>query len=93
MSDLAAALQEIHEGQQTQDRCVAMIEEGEGFPVDEFSGVDLVVLCANGDAIIGRIGWGASGIHVDVRAFLEGEQVATDSFELAGTTSVMGVRT
>lgn len=93
MSDLSEALDAITaEQEQGLDRAVAFVQEGEGFSVDEFSGVDLVVLRENGDAVICRIGWGASGVHVDIRAFLAGDLVNAEVFELGGTTSVMAVR-
>lgn len=93
MSDLSDALHEIAE-EQTQglDRAVVMIQEADGYQVDEFSGIDLVVLRENGDAVLARIGWGSSGVHVDLRAFIAGEGVAAEIFELGGTTSVMAVR-
>ena len=93
MSDLSNALDEITSEQlDGLDRCVVLIRESDDVPVDEFAGVDLAVIRENGDAVIARIGWGSSGIHADLRAFIEGDQVGAEVFELGGTTSVMAVR-
>jgi hypothetical protein len=93
MSDLNDALNEITAQQeQNLDRFVVLIREDEDVPVDEMSGIDLVVLRENGDAVIARIGWGSSGVHVDLRAFIGGDAVSAEVFELFGTTSVMAVR-
>lgn len=93
MSDLSDAIERItEERQQNLDRMVVMIREDDDIPVDELAGVDVLILRESGDAIILRCGWGTSGVFVDVRAYIEGDQVETASMSLAGTTSVMADR-
>lgn len=93
MSELSDAIDEIREQRlQNLDRLVMVIREDEDLPVDELSGVDVAVVRESGDAVILRLGWGSSGVYVDVRAFMGGDQVESDVMSLAGTTSVMASR-
>lgn len=93
MSDLIEAVTRLYEEHdQNLELAVVHLAEIDEVPLEDLTSVVVVLERNNGDGVIARLGWGASGVHVDLHAYVEGDEINASVFQLEGTTSVMAAR-
>jgi hypothetical protein len=93
MSDLNEAIEQLYqEHEQNLQLAIVHLAEIDDVPLDDLSSVVLILERDSGDGVIARLGWGPSGVHVDLHAYVDGDEINASVFQLEGTTSVMAAR-